>query len=357
MYLKNESSELLACLLVLGLIGMCLSQTDCPAPRIISDGICYEFIEEHKYYWAAAAHCEQLGGRLADISERSEVVHALWDIFGEQTEAFADDGFWVAGHATYGRVYDSRCEKPLSFVCQFDKKTSFQDCPGPFPQIPDAMMQRNGGEDLKYLETITYTCSDGEEIIGTCQGTLGFSLSTGFCGELEWFNSSELVSSTPSPLATAAEPSRDSDATNYTDLESVECKLTEQGTEYRGTVSQTRKGVPCLEWYSEYLLKERSPAQIDSNFIDGNRKNAKNYCRNPDGDPKGPWCYDVRKTGPTERAKWNYCDIPNCPEPPKPEVKSRTFDLSFFKKQLDEFRRRLDELQNLARELNLANIP
>ena len=32
-----------------------------------------------------------------------------------------------------------------------------------------------------------------------------------------------------------------------------------------------------------------------------------NFCRNPDGEPKGPWCYT---TDPDER--WEYCDIPGC---------------------------------------------
>ena len=38
-----------------------------------------------------------------------------------------------------------------------------------------------------------------------------------------------------------------------------------------------------------------------------------NYCRNPDNDPNGPWCYT------TDRNKrYDYCDIPTCKkQPPK----------------------------------------
>ena len=38
--------------------------------------------------------------------------------------------------------------------------------------------------------------------------------------------------------------------------------------------------------------------------------NGHNYCRNPDGDEKGPWCYTVGN-------KWDYCDIYECKESPK----------------------------------------
>ena len=32
-----------------------------------------------------------------------------------------------------------------------------------------------------------------------------------------------------------------------------------------------------------------------------------NFCRNPEGDSKGPWCYT---TDPSVR--WGYCHIPDC---------------------------------------------
>lgn len=34
-----------------------------------------------------------------------------------------------------------------------------------------------------------------------------------------------------------------------------------------------------------------------------------NYCRNPDSDPKGPWCYT---TDPSVR--WEYCNLKRCSE-------------------------------------------
>ena len=42
-------------------------------------------------------------------------------------------------------------------------------------------------------------------------------------------------------------------------------------------------------------------------FPEGNITMANNYCRNPDHESMGPWCYT---TDPNER--WQYCDIPQC---------------------------------------------
>ena len=42
------------------------------------------------------------------------------------------------------------------------------------------------------------------------------------------------------------------------------------------------------------------------------RDTQNNFCRNPDGDKNGPWCYT---TDP--RTKFEYCNIPSCPPLPK----------------------------------------
>ena len=40
---------------------------------------------------------------------------------------------------------------------------------------------------------------------------------------------------------------------------------------------------------------------------EGSLEGAQNFCRNPDLDSGGPWCYT---TDPNVR--WQYCDIPVC---------------------------------------------
>ncbi|XP_025922270.1 plasminogen-like isoform X1 [Apteryx rowi] len=75
------------------------------------------------------------------------------------------------------------------------------------------------------------------------------------------------------------------------------------GKDYRGAVMKTRSSRTCQEWSSQephhhsYLTPETHPRSgLD-----------KNYCRNPDGDINGPWCYT---TDPQKI--WEYCETPKC---------------------------------------------
>ncbi|XP_062858491.1 plasminogen [Trichomycterus rosablanca] len=76
------------------------------------------------------------------------------------------------------------------------------------------------------------------------------------------------------------------------------------GTDYRGTISKTKSGRMCQRWESFFPHKPNiTPrthprADLESNF-----------CRNPDGDKDGPWCYTL---DPEKR--WETCDIQNCTE-------------------------------------------
>uniref|UniRef100_A0A4W6D827 Plasminogen n=1 Tax=Lates calcarifer TaxID=8187 RepID=A0A4W6D827_LATCA len=74
------------------------------------------------------------------------------------------------------------------------------------------------------------------------------------------------------------------------------------GTSYRGTKSKTKSGKTCQRWDAKYphrpnITPLTNPrADLDSNF-----------CRNPDGDSGGPWCYT---TDPNTR--WEHCNVPSC---------------------------------------------
>lgn len=83
-----------------------------------------------------------------------------------------------------------------------------------------------------------------------------------------------------------------------------ECKIDRIGNSYRGYQTTTRTGRTCQRWTSQ------SPHQHSmtwKGFPEGNMEAAMNYCRNPDREPDGPWCYT---TDPEVR--WEYCDIPMC---------------------------------------------
>jgi len=48
-------------------------------------------------------------------------------------------------------------------------------------------------------------------------------------------------------------------------------------------------------------------SQKAKNFPEGDLKKAVNYCRNPDNEPEGPWCYTTNAS-----VRWDYCDVPGC---------------------------------------------
>jgi len=87
----------------------------------------------------------------------------------------------------------------------------------------------------------------------------------------------------------------------------ADCRQTELGREYMGTLNTTVNGRTCQAWASNTPHVPNSAAQNDTNYPDGSRAAAENYCRNPDSDAVGPWCYT---TDPDVR--WETCDVPYC---------------------------------------------
>ncbi|MEE6522867.1 hypothetical protein FKM82_021515, partial [Ascaphus truei] len=80
-----------------------------------------------------------------------------------------------------------------------------------------------------------------------------------------------------------------------------ECVVT-NGASYRGTVSKSEKGKICQHWRLKIPHEHRySPSP--QNGLD------ENYCRNPDSDPKGPWCYTTDK-----HVRHQLCGIKKCEE-------------------------------------------
>jgi len=71
---------------------------------------------------------------------------------------------------------------------------------------------------------------------------------------------------------------------------------------YTGTISKQVGGVPCQSWDRDF-----------PNTVAHYPKDAlySNYCRNPDNDPIGPWCYTNSFTV-KEHQRYGYCDIPKC---------------------------------------------
>ena len=82
----------------------------------------------------------------------------------------------------------------------------------------------------------------------------------------------------------------------FKDEKVEECLRSENGVEYRGTMSEDEKGNKCKAWSSTRSASEMRPDDY-------------NYCRNPDNGPR-PWCWVV--SGSAEQ--WGYCNIPKCGE-------------------------------------------
>ena len=73
------------------------------------------------------------------------------------------------------------------------------------------------------------------------------------------------------------------------------CKRTQLGMEYRGHKSTTKSGRLCSSW--KHRMTDFDPSISE----------AENFCRNPDGDSGGPWCY-VDDNGEA----WESCGIDWC---------------------------------------------
>ncbi|XP_056150795.1 plasminogen [Lampris incognitus] len=76
------------------------------------------------------------------------------------------------------------------------------------------------------------------------------------------------------------------------------------GLDYRGTKSKTKSGKTCQRWEAKFPHRPNiTPQTHPRDDLDSN------FCRNPDADSNGPWCYT---TDPDTR--WESCSIPDCSE-------------------------------------------
>lgn len=71
---------------------------------------------------------------------------------------------------------------------------------------------------------------------------------------------------------------------------------------YRGTQAVTETGKTCMAWDKQ---DPHVHTRTVANYPDAGLE--ANYCRNPDGEPEGNWCYTVER-----ETRWEYCGIPNC---------------------------------------------
>ncbi|CAK6440054.1 unnamed protein product [Pipistrellus nathusii] len=76
----------------------------------------------------------------------------------------------------------------------------------------------------------------------------------------------------------------------------------DNGRRYRADQSSPAPGLRCLNWLEAHSRLASAPAAGAGNH---------SYCRNPDRDPRGPWCYVSGEAGAPEKRR---CEDPRCPE-------------------------------------------
>lgn len=88
--------------------------------------------------------------------------------------------------------------------------------------------------------------------------------------------------------------------------------FTNNGEDFHANVSVTEKGYVCQAWNSTkphyHILSPEDHPEIGGGH---------NFCRNPGGQKRQPWCFTT-----DESAKFDYCDIPRCEDPPPVQVVS-----------------------------------
>ncbi|XP_043933725.1 hepatocyte growth factor-like protein isoform X3 [Protopterus annectens] len=116
------------------------------------------------------------------------------------------------------------------------------------------------------------------------------------------------------------------------DIEAEDC-YHGNGKSYNGKVAKTRKGITCQKWTDETPHKsEFNPKAYPEADLQ------ENYCRNPDGDSHGPWCYTM-----DPNTKFDYCAIKPCGDL-KPSIIENPEKIEF-----DECGKRSDRMDNRAR--------
>ncbi|XP_032066321.1 hepatocyte growth factor-like protein [Thamnophis elegans] len=117
------------------------------------------------------------------------------------------------------------------------------------------------------------------------------------------------------------------------DVEAEDCYYG-NGEDYQGTVSKTRKGITCQKW------KEQTPHTLQHFFpLLPNVRLEQNYCRNPDNDSHGPWCYTM-----DPNTQFDYCAIKPCADDKKLSLLLNPENVAF-----DQCGRRIERTEVRAR--------
>lgn len=88
-----------------------------------------------------------------------------------------------------------------------------------------------------------------------------------------------------------------------------ECIEEADGSDYEGVKRFTASGHECQAWDSQSPNPHRfsDPSMFDELKL----SDVRNYCRNPNKTPGGPWCY-IKNPQNANGQRWETCGIPKC---------------------------------------------
>jgi len=87
------------------------------------------------------------------------------------------------------------------------------------------------------------------------------------------------------------------------------------GLDYSGYQKKTVGGQDCAKWIDAI---ERDNSNVDQTRIAGGVRH--NFCRNPDNDSGGPWCFLKNYNKEEDDRNWGHCDIAHCENEDPTEV-------------------------------------
>lgn len=92
-------------------------------------------------------------------------------------------------------------------------------------------------------------------------------------------------------------------------------------SDYRGNNNSTINGATCRSWSAQSPNQQSS---INSEQYPASGLGNHNFCRNPNNQPGGAWCYTTDADVP-----WEYCDVPVCNDDPGTLKKYAEYRITF----------------------------